>query len=127
MNDPLPSESEHTFPLVGLFLTIGVAAIVSGIVATAFSAREFQVEEALLTSSLTGVGLGIAGGIIGGIATYRWAGVLAGGCIGAILGVVCTCLTWLPSNELGKATLSTTLGCGVMLVAAILGRKARRR
>lgn len=115
--------NEHAFPLVGLFLLMGLAAMAAGIVSTAGSAiEEHRMTEFILTTTGSGIALGILGTILSACSGFSRLAILGGGLASFITGAVVTCLLWLPAERFQNAVLTTALGCLLMLTAAILGR-----
>jgi hypothetical protein len=119
-------DEDHAFPLAGLFLLMGFAAIASGLWAIVYAAAEYRWGEIVLTATVVSMFLGFVGGVWGGLATFRFAGASVGAAMGIAIGIIATPLPWIPFDQLGQAVLSTTLGSGVMLVTAILGRRRSR-
>jgi|GEM_PF-6919394 len=125
------ANNRRTYPLALLFLILTAAAILAAAIGPLLRANDwawfdnlFEFAIAFVLSALVGSALGA---FIGLYHFHRWAGVLCGLAVGAMLGPLAALLLSVGAQSIGIVAPAVIIGSAILLAVAWLIRPAEKR
>ena len=126
-DDFFPKEQQGT-PLSALFLALSAAAVIFALIAPRFADEDHEQLPLLLLGMVGGgIALGFWSGIITLILTFSRQTTIVMALAGFILGATVPQVFLVPTKDFGRAAITSLVGCGLMLVVAIVGRRKRQK